>query len=290
MVRSTIIAGNNTPQSNPGKLVDIHSVLLICHLHVSGEKFQFISIQNPSDAKDRTSRRLARAHAVTRALENKRKLQEKSGQNFRILSAQGLNHRASVRKPRQLQNAVPRPLTPALDALDALDAYHMLAADLPGLQSLLISYGKYNTALILRCKYSNIRKDEISSLKPAFDVSDELVLQNLTQVLRNEPSNQSLLYAMRLTFACAVTAVDMDGKCLEYKGETLSSLRVNMSSPHTAVSESTLGAILLLAGAEARRGMANQVQLHMGAIKWLLDTCSKNGIILSDGIKRAIFW
>lgn len=36
--------------------------------------------------------------------------------------------------------------------------------------------------------------------------------------------------------------------------------------------------------------MSRQVQLHMGAIRQLLDVCQTKGTYLSDGIKRAIFW
>jgi hypothetical protein len=84
----------------------------------------------------------------------------------------------------------------------------------------------------------------------AFDVTDELVLRNIPSVLRNEPNNRTLLYAVRLKFVSAVTTINMDRKHLEYKVETLSSLRQTMCSPDTAVSESALGAMLLLAGAE----------------------------------------
>ncbi|KAL2694804.1 hypothetical protein Neosp_001391 [[Neocosmospora] mangrovei] len=47
---------------------------------------QFITIQNPDHAKDRSVRRLARSHAVARGIEKKRKLEQKSGHNFRIIS------------------------------------------------------------------------------------------------------------------------------------------------------------------------------------------------------------
>jgi hypothetical protein len=119
-----------------------------------------------------------------------------------------------------------------------------------------------------------------------------------------------------LTFAFAVTAGSIDRECLGYQSEALSSIRKRMSSPAGATSESTLGAILLLAGIEvcinfslmspnlaamqpqkadlfmiqARLGMPRQVQLHMGAIQQLLNVCRARGVYLSDGIKRAIFW
>ncbi len=36
--------------------------------------------------------------------------------------------------------------------------------------------------------------------------------------------------------------------------------------------------------------MKSQVQLHMGAVQLLLETCRRKGIYLTGGIKRAIFW
>lgn len=36
--------------------------------------------------------------------------------------------------------------------------------------------------------------------------------------------------------------------------------------------------------------MKSQVQLHLGAVRQLLDLCQKEGIPLTGGIKRAVFW
>jgi hypothetical protein len=152
--------------------------------------------------------------------------------------------------------------------------------------------------------------------EPVFSVSDELVLQNFRLVLRKGLDDHALLSAVMLTFAFATTAGSIDRECLRYQSEALSSIRQRMSSPDRATSESTLGAILLLAGIEvcitfslmppnstgvqpqeadllmiqARLGMPCQVQLHMGAIQQLLNVCRTKGVYLSDGIKRAIFW
>ncbi|KAJ5392723.1 hypothetical protein N7465_011697 [Penicillium sp. CMV-2018d] len=79
-------------------------------------------------------------------------------------------------------------------------------------------------------------------------------------------------------------------ECLEYQNKALSSIRQRMSSPDKAATESTIGAILLLAGVEVRLGMPRQVQLHMGAIQQILDVCQRKRVYLSDDIKRAIFW
>lgn len=57
-------------------------------LTLSGEHFQFISIQSPDDAKNKTTRRLAKSHAVKRALRIKRMLQQNTGDNFRVTTSE----------------------------------------------------------------------------------------------------------------------------------------------------------------------------------------------------------
>jgi hypothetical protein len=86
--------------------------------------------------------------------------------------------------------------------------------------------------------------------EPVFSVSDELVLQNFRLVVRKGLDDHALLSAVMLTFAFAATAGSIDRECLGYQSEALSSIRQRMSSPDRATSESTLGAILLLAGIE----------------------------------------
>jgi hypothetical protein len=36
--------------------------------------------------------------------------------------------------------------------------------------------------------------------------------------------------------------------------------------------------------------MTSQVQLHMGAVQQLLQICRRDGVYLTGGIKRAMFW
>ena len=86
--------------------------------------------------------------------------------------------------------------------------------------------------------------------EPVFSVSDELVLQNFRLVLRKELDDHALLSAVMLTLTFAVIAGNIDRECLGYQSEALSSIRQRMGSPDRATSESTLGAILLLAGIE----------------------------------------
>lgn len=56
----------------------------------AGSKFQFISIQNPADAKNRDKRRLARSHAIKQALQSRRRPLEASTSDASETSAQTL--------------------------------------------------------------------------------------------------------------------------------------------------------------------------------------------------------
>ncbi|KAF7562285.1 hypothetical protein G7046_g1873 [Stylonectria norvegica] len=234
-------------------------------LGLNENPFQFVSVYNPAsdDAQDRKAKRLARSHAVVRGLENKRKLQQMSGANFR-----------EARCPIHLTQVASKiePGRPLKSPCPFTGMFQMLAAQSPRLQELL-GYHKAREAT-----------------EAVFTLSDELVLQNFRSVLRKGVNDHALLNAVMLTFAFSVTAGDIDDKCIGYQSQALSSIRQRMSSPGEAASECTIGAILLLAGVEARLGMPQRVELHMGAVRQLLDMCREKSVFLTDGIKRAIFW
>ncbi|KAJ5997315.1 N-ethylmaleimide reductase [Penicillium canescens] len=229
------------------------------------DKFHFVSLKN---LDDRTERRLARSHAVARGLENKRKLQQKLGLNFRGVSSKDDSGRNLSKRKRGQSLASP----PLSLSTYASSASQMLAAESPKLQVLLSQHKMQH------------------STEPIFSVLDELVLQNFRSVFRKGLDDHAFLNAAMLTFAFAVTDGCINSECLQYQGQALSSIRRRMDSPDMATTESTLGAILLLARVEAQLGIPRQVQLHMGAIQQLLDICRRKGVYLSDGIKRAIFW
>lgn len=76
------------------------------------------------------------------------------------------------------------------------------------------------------------------------------MLQNFQSVLRGGLDDRALLNAVMLTYTSAFTPIGCRGEHFRYQTEALSSLRQNLKSPDGATSESTLGAILLLAGIE----------------------------------------
>lgn len=99
--------------------------------HLPGERFQFISIQNPDDAKDRTTRRLARSHAVARGLEKKRKRLQQSGHNFRTVSLKD-------DPANKIKDMNPYTTTSSISASTvAPGPFQLLAAESPRLQALL---------------------------------------------------------------------------------------------------------------------------------------------------------
>ncbi|MCJ1223713.1 hypothetical protein MMC12_000356 [Toensbergia leucococca] len=235
---------------------------------VAAGNFHFISFQAPDDVKDQITRRLARSHAVKQALQKKRKLQQESGDNFRVT--------ASKDKPRRLVNKKARTETRAasLSSLSAgaLDPFQTLAVDSSRLQTLL---GDYKAR---------------QAPEPVFSVVEELAFQNFRSVFRTGLVDPALLNAIMLSFVFAVTGGRINRECLGYQSQAIGYIRERMSSLDEATSESTIGAILLLAGVEARLGMTSQVQLHIGAVQQLLQLCQTKGVYLTGGIKRAIFW
>ncbi|TAQ87450.1 hypothetical protein B7494_g4228 [Chlorociboria aeruginascens] len=231
-------------------------------------KFQFISISNPDDLKDKNIRRQARSHAVKQALESKRKLQQKSGVNFRVSSSKDYPWRLASKITRT-QTLVAMPFS--LSA-GTLDPFQTLAVDSSRLQALL---GDYKAR---------------QAVEPVFSITEELAYHSFGAVFQSGLDDPALLNAIMLTFAFTVAEGSIDRECLEYQSQAISHICKRMSSLDRTTSITTIGAILLLAGVEARLGMQFHVQFHMRAIHRLLDICQTEGIYLTGGIKRAIFW
>ncbi|KAJ5294173.1 N-ethylmaleimide reductase [Penicillium antarcticum] len=242
------------------------------------DRFHFVSSKSTDG---RRAKRIARSHAIARGLENKRKLQQKSGLNFHAVTLKGDSGRSLDK--RKTSGSL---ITPSVSFSGMSSAFQMLAAESPKLRALLsqvpnIAGEKLTLNTLDKMQHSQ---------QPIFSVLDELVLQNFPAVFRKGLDDHALLSAAMLRISFAITDGYIDVECLRYQGQALSSIRRRMSSPDMATTESTLGAILLLVGVEAQLGIPCQVQLHMGAIQQLLDICRRKGVYLSDGIKRAIFW
>lgn len=190
----------------------------------TGAEFLFIPIKN---SNDRTTKRLARSHAVAQGLRNKRRLQQSSGHNFHVLCPAN-NKSQSASKAKQDEALIAPPASLAVGFSDPLQ---MMTAESPILR------------VLLREKFQQ-------PTEPVFSVADELVLQNFRSVIRKGLDDNALLSAAMLTFLFTATAGMTSRECLEYQNKALSSIRERMSSPDKAATESTIGAILLLAGIE----------------------------------------
>lgn len=89
--------------------------------------------------------------------------------------------------------------------------------------------------------------------EPVFSVAEELAFQDFHSVFRTGLVDPALLNALMLSLEFAVTGGSINRECLGYQSQALSHIRGRMSSVDEATSESTIGAILLLAGVEVSR-------------------------------------
>ncbi|GAW22504.1 hypothetical protein ANO14919_120410 [Xylariales sp. No.14919] len=174
-----------------------------------------------------------------------------------------------VRKRIRAEIVVPLPLSPSSGMMDP---FQTLNVDSLRLQTLLSHH------------------EARQSLEPVLSDVEELTFQGLRSVFRVGLVDPALLSAVMHTLAFGIAGGGINRESLGYQGQAYGYVRETMSSPRKATSESTIGAILLLAGVQARLGITSQVQLHMGAVRLLLDICRTEGIHLTVGIKRAIFW
>ncbi|PQE26598.1 N-ethylmaleimide reductase protein [Rutstroemia sp. NJR-2017a BBW] len=203
---------------------------------VANAKFLFIAIRNPDDLKDINTKRRARSHAVKQALENKRKLRQESEFRRQKITLEDWRAIEYVANP---ESHCPCPHLPA--------------------------------RLIHSRRWLWIHRDCIPCLataaEPVFSVTDELVYHSFHTVFNAGLDDPALLNAVMLTFAFAATEGSINQEFLGYQSKAISYIRKRMSSLDRATMITTIGAILLLTGVEARLGMQFQVQIHMRAIK-----------------------
>ncbi|KAL7917136.1 hypothetical protein ACQKWADRAFT_307473 [Trichoderma austrokoningii] len=236
-------------------------------LNAYANGFKFVSIKGPCSKQDRSASRLAKSHAVKQALKAKRLLEQESKHNFRVTLLKEERNRL-MKEPFSVNSPA---LIPSLSA-SAIDPFGVLPVDNSRLQMLL--------------EDGRARK----ASEPVFSIIDELAFQNFHAVFRTGLTDPALSNAVMLSLLFAVTEGNLDIECLKYKICAISFIRDKVARAKGAVSESTIGAILLLVGVEAQLGMTSQVQLHMVAVRQLLEISRSQSVYLTAGIKRAIFW
>lgn len=86
--------------------------------------------------------------------------------------------------------------------------------------------------------------------EPVFSITEELAFQNFHTVFRTGLTDPALANAVMLSLLFAVTEGKLDIECLKYKVCAIGYIRDKVAYAKGAVSESTIGAILLLVGVE----------------------------------------
>ncbi|KAF5628955.1 nucleoside diphosphate sugar epimerase [Fusarium sp. NRRL 52700] len=232
-------------------------------------KLTFVTVQGtPDKSSDKAARRLARSHAVKQALQKKRQRQQASMQHFSVRTIE--DEQKQSRRLCKQQSDIQISRSPVELSASLLDPFQSLPGDSKRLHILLNDF--------------NARQ----APEPVFSVEDSF--QNFRSVFRSGLIDPALLNAVMLSLAFTANGGVVNKECLVYRGQVIQHVRERISMPDKVVSESTIGAILLLVGVEARLGATSQVQLHMGAIQYLLNACEPVVVNLTEGIKRAIFW
>lgn len=264
-----------------------------CHGTMSEPEYYFVTNSSSGGGRDEQALSKCRSHAVKRALHQQRLQREQQLDNFRVITAvppirkdgsarrrpkkdqraEGSSQRGSVATaapPSQTSRSrvvlsPGRPISP-----NVLDPFGTLAVDSARLQFFL--------------------RQEIAqqATEPICSVGD-LAFQNFRRIFRCGFEDPALLNAIMLAMALAHSG-SVDRECLEYQSKALTFVGRQIHSPERGTREATMGAILLLAGVDARLGNRAQVEVHMRGLHDLLSSCVASATVLSHGIKRAIFW
>lgn len=205
-------------------------------------QFQFITVQDPND-DDKAAKRLARSHAVKQALQNKRKLQKASMQNFCIEDGKNPKHKGKHDRSQA------SPL--AIVGASTLDPFDSLPVEGSRLQHLLNNRKHFSSSIQL-----NLTPSLTPSLdqarqapEPVFSISQDLDFQNFHSVFRTGLVDPALMNAVMLSLTFAASGGVLINESLVYRGQAIHHIREAMNK---TVSESTIGAILLLVGVEVR--------------------------------------
>ena len=81
-------------------------------------------------------------------------------------------------------------------------------------------------------------------------MENKVTFQSFRSVFRSGLEDLALLNAVMLAFAFGENGGIMDAECLEYKGKAIKSIAEKIKSPGIAITETIIGAILLLVGVE----------------------------------------
>jgi len=105
----------------------------IINTYVLAGSFRFVPMQVSGEGNKKVARRLARSHAVKQALQNKRRLEQQSSNNFRSTTVNNKVRKAGFDPAQQ---GIPA-LSPFALSASTLDPFQTLAVDSSRLQTFL---------------------------------------------------------------------------------------------------------------------------------------------------------
>lgn len=168
-----------------------------------------------------------------------------------------MNDRPGAKRKRTATPAAPL-LSPSAGALDP---FQSLSVDSSKLQALLgnrrlppssSEYGPHGQGLTTHDGAGNAWQ----ASEPVFSCAEDLAFHSFRAVFGTGLADPALLSAVMLSLAFEATGASINRECLDYKGQAISRIRERMGYPREAVSESTIGAILLLTGVEVAKSPA----------------------------------
>lgn len=242
-----------------------------------GGIYRFVTIESPSGLQDAHSRKLSRTHAVRYALQNREK---RRSCDFRIVTARDI---AEVDRTRLKRRPAAPETSNVIASQTSVSIFSTQSSTL-----LLSTDAERNNRRLQVLLVSESAKD---AGMPVFSINPAVSYQSFSRVFSCDLQDQAIINALLycLTFSLDGRA---NAECLKYKHKAIRALNERLSEQQmkTISPEATIKAILLLVGVESRLGLRSQVQLHMNGVARLVEICRSQRLVLSDGIKRSIFW
>ncbi|KAL7949765.1 hypothetical protein V8C42DRAFT_362086 [Trichoderma barbatum] len=231
----------------------------------TGDKFRFITFQDPNTIKLKSIQRVIRSHGAKKSLEGrKKKLTEITG-NFRHFKTDRLQNTSVKRHNHESK-------TPS--DMQHLDPFRSLSI---------------NNSTRLQSLITN--KTASQALEPVCNFAETTAHQKFHRLFHDGFNDAALSNAIMLSLSFAANEYHFTQECVTFKNTTIRHINQKIGSAldPRAVSQ-MIGAILLLIGVEWRIGNKPRVEMHLTGIMQLLNFCDSKLIHLHDGIKRAIFW
>ncbi|KAF2659045.1 hypothetical protein K491DRAFT_713055 [Lophiostoma macrostomum CBS 122681] len=226
------------------------------------DNFQFVTVTNPTEIKDKRHQKTIRAHAIRTTLKKTRDKAVQSQSNFVAIEVDPHDH--SLIKKRVQTKAVPITPPPSAGRLDPFDC-------LPASPERL--------RVLMRTKYAK------QAAEPIFCVDDTgtMLFQGMDTVIQGALTDPALFHALSLVLAFAANRDVPNVECLVHRGELLGNLgarfRRSMGNPDSLTK-------YRVEGEDARDNISMHIKAADKLIRWEGNT---NGVV-HGVVQRALFW